>query len=365
MGIETPKQARNDFEKQFSSPKRLNAFGADINVLRLDPKNPKSEIPIFLAEAFVHGKEAYKHSIEAICKRGRSVIIYDQPREGGELILSDEVRASIKEYLETCPEEVRAALILLESLRQQKISRIDVLAHSRGFAYAAIAALIDDKKAEIEARINFTKKRPNIIRGIVAYGPSGLIGEDSMPAIVGRTLMQNFTHPEWPKLSEEIFEEINTDEMKRRRSEAEAKGMFVYGEPTEEGKKIAQESGRELLKSQVSLVGGSLTRSYAEARGLTSLQLQNAVKKLRSLGIQISTMRGNKDTVFPTERSQENIRELRNYGVSDITIEGEHSSLVFDPRIAEVAENEFMLQEDRRKASSESLVERLDAIPKQ
>lgn len=200
MGVEQLGR-KDDFEKQLESFSTLTIEGKDkrpesatiVKITEITPPQDriKNQRRLVFAQAFVHSLKTYEHTLRQLYKEGRSTLTFDHPRAGGELPdLQPEELDAVKEFAEKAPEEVRAVKILMKVLDFANESQVDVLTHSRGLGYTAAAALIDNVRAKKDGR-------PNRIRNIVASGPVGLIGDDTLRDLTKRTLSEDSEQVNW------------------------------------------------------------------------------------------------------------------------------------------------------------------------
>lgn len=389
-----------DFNTQFERDETLTIKGEEDEssetIVHLTEVFPSPEkiahpIPLLIAEAFAHPKKTYEHALRTLYENGQHTLIFEHPRVGGNIALSDDERKAVEEFAENSPEEVRSALILLEVLDAKNLPQTNVISHSRGLAYVALAALIDDVRAKKEGR-------PNRIRNIVAYGSVGLIGEDSLMRLGKRTLSENFARLDWggphipmEQLAREVAEErkekvrlgelppdTETDpvevfkELSAKKAAAKERGIIEYGPPDEKGiatakdaaARVGSEGAKHILgrldngvenergvRSHLRRAVSGIRRTLAEVHGLSNVQLHDVLPKLRSMGIGIGVVRGSSDRVFPKDRVDEYVRELRKVGVLDVSITGVHDSIVQDPRVAHILDGILKQLEDDRERS--------------
>jgi pimeloyl-ACP methyl ester carboxylesterase len=124
------------------------------------PADPKSQIPVVLAQGWSENMKVLKESIKQLYAANRIVIALDHPRRGGAI----DVHPSYP------IEELRKALTIHEIIQQQDILLVDFIAHSEGAINSAIAAFLEPKR----------------VRNIILVDPAGLAGKDVAPLFVGR-----------------------------------------------------------------------------------------------------------------------------------------------------------------------------------
>lgn len=362
-----------------------------VQVTRIEAAQKKNDRILAFAQAFAHPLKTYGRTLRELYDEGRSTLTFDHPRMGGELpeLSADEAEA-VKEFA-NAPEEIRAAQLFLEVLASQNAVQADVMTHSRGIAYTALAALIDDVRANKEGR-------ENRIRNIVAYGPVGLIGDDWLPYLAGRVQLQNFVRPQWggkhmtvEEVARAVAEERKERaervepmdgateytqvlaELESKKAAAEVRGITEYGPPDKAESKLQDKAGGLVLTegakhifgaldstaedeggifAKLAAAGKGVSRTYAEASGLSKIHLDKALPRLREMGIGIAVARGTNDAVFPPERIAEYMKSLRELGILDVSITGEHDTLVKDPRAAYILQGLFKELEAQRQKST-------------
>ena len=144
-------EKKDDFQKQLEHSSTLTVEGRDgspesatiVRVTKITP--PKETLKesrlLAFAQAFEHPLKVYEFMLRRLYDDGRDTLTFDHPPAGGELPeLAPEEREAVKEF-ETSPEEIRAAKLLLAVLESKNAVQADVMTHSRGIGYTAIAAL--------------------------------------------------------------------------------------------------------------------------------------------------------------------------------------------------------------------------------
>ena len=396
-------EEKDDFHKQFENFSTLTIEGKDkspdasttIKITEINPppdqvKNPQR---LVFAQAWLHPLANYEYTLQQLYQDGRSTVTFDHPRVGGEFaeLPSDEL-AAVAEVAKQAPEEIRSAQILLEVLAATKETQTDVLTHSRGLAYATVAALIDNVRAKKEGR-------ENRIRNIVAYGPVGLIGEDSLigpGGLAWRVRSEDKEQvnygPNWggegitmEQLAEELSVErkekarlgmlppgTETDptvvlkELESKKLAAEKRGIREYGPPNASEIAIAKEMteetgdvGKDFAFGKLDSGGENrnlitrwvrgIPRSVREAVGISSLKLDEILPKLREIGVGVAIAHGTDDKVFPTERVSHYMKKLTGFGVLDISMTGVHDGINRDPRVAHILNGFFAELEKQRQ----------------
>ena len=141
----------------------FDVAGGRAKVIEIEPDEPKTDIPVFVAPAWACTTEVYRPVLEELALQKRRAISIDHPRIGGDL--SSAPKEAIDKY---SPEILRRALNIVEALDQKKIEKTDAIAHSIGAVDTVVAAML----------------RPEKFRNIVFYGAAGLIGKDTFPRLL-------------------------------------------------------------------------------------------------------------------------------------------------------------------------------------
>lgn len=404
MNEEAP-EGNDDFQKQFKHFSSRSIEGKDgrpesatvVKVTEINPPpnqitNPRRMV---FAQAWLHPLANYEYTLKQLYQDGRPTVTFDHPRVGGELTeLPPDELAAVAEVLKQAPEEIRSAQILLEVLAATNETQTDVLTHSRGLAYATVAALIDNVRAKKEGR-------ENRIRNIVAYGPVGLIGEDSLIGLGLRVRSEDSEQvnygPNWggegitmEQLAKELSVErkekarlgmlppgTETDpiavlkELENKKRAAEARGIREYGSPNASEVAIAKEMteetgdvGKDFAFGKLDSGGESrnwitrwvrgIPRSVHEAVGISRLRLDGVLPKLREIGVGVAIAHGTDDKVFPTERVSHYMKKLTGFGVLDISMTGVHDSINRDPRVAHILNGFFAELEKQRQSKADT-----------
>ncbi|MBI5469937.1 hypothetical protein HY968_01255 [Candidatus Kaiserbacteria bacterium] len=343
---------KDDFDRQFDNPQKMRMGPVEIALRTIRPPKLQDRLenkpPVVIAGGFGHSWKVYAHIAKEFYRGGRTTMLYNiPPHQGANFVLPNEEGAALKEFIEPNPEEAWDAVMLLEVMRKQEVKQIDVLAHSRGFIYVAIAAILDDKRAEIEARKNGPPKRKNLIRKILAYGPAGLTEHETKTRLVRGARRQDGTPAEWAEVPEEIQKEVSTPEMLAKRKAAEAKGFFEYGPFDAERAAIDKHTkavrGKEGFKEAME----NPLRVYEQIEGVAAANMLPVLKKLHDIGVKVTIVLPDQDTVYPKDRiipdpdkatPQEKARweEIKRYAAIT-TLPGQHSAVADDPQVARIA----------------------------
>ncbi|MFZ1735974.1 MAG: alpha/beta fold hydrolase, partial [Candidatus Moraniibacteriota bacterium] len=234
----------------------IETAGGKTKVYEFIPKDPVSEVPVFLASGFGGTVEIYKSGILDFARENRRrVITIDHPRFGGRPIESNERNSASTELS-------RRALNIAEvikELERKGTPKIDAITHSEGTINLIEAA----------------SENPEHFRHIILFAPAGLIDttvKENFAASIAN-LVRNFV----------------SDLFKSHASESE--------EEKQRGKIAFQKGAICVLQN--------IFRSIEEVVGIAATSLKKNLEKIRStsdrenLGIKIVVAAPIDDTVFP------------------------------------------------------------------
>lgn len=296
MGLETPTQReerveKSIFEKQFAQRQHIRMAGGDADIVDIKPEHQKSEIPVLWAPSWGVGIEHFKPILEQLVTNGRRVVSLDHPRTGGEPKHAiDKLKtlgtASRAESIQNIVDdnsfaEVRKALNIIDTLDAAGIQKTDTIAYSEGAINTIIAALL----------------QPERFRNIILYAPAGLIGKDNFFRLVR----------EFTRQDENMPKEHAIPVLPEERARAEQLGHTIpeYAEiPVTLGReRMATTAGNE---SQTYITKNPY-RAFTEVVGISTGQIHDALRELRSKGVHISVMAQVDDPVFPMDRMQKTV----------------------------------------------------------
>jgi len=183
-------------------------------------------------------------------------------------------------------EELRKATSILKVLEMKGIDQADLIAQSEGCANAVIAAAMNPKK----------------FRNIILVAPAGMVGKDSFLGLSARFL------------SEQIKDAINKEPKAK-------KSTYIKDNPL---------------------------RALIEVNDLSKIQIENILKGLKELGINISIISGVDDRAFPMKRMQEiaNTDQLDGF----YSVKGGHNQLYRHPeQYMKLAEQALTDLENKKK----------------
>lgn len=273
-------QQPKTFREQYEKRAFMETSGGAAEVVDISPREPKSEVPILFAPAWGCTLPVYEPLLEEIEKNGRRVISLNHPRRGGKIELSETEQPLMEGYPKA---EVRKALTLRDVLDKKRLEKVDIIAHSEGAANAALAALMNPKR----------------VRNIVFFAPAGLIGKDT-----ALRLLQGFASQGNPKPT---LEKLHVSEDAKAEARATGRTAIEYPEisPTEATKEV----GARVMKEVGKYAAKNPMRAVEEWWGLSRIQIDDLVAKLREHGIGIVIMSGVDDPVFDTKTMAERLKK--------------------------------------------------------
>ncbi len=319
---QAPDKRGDSFEKQFEKREMIDTAGGIAEVVDIAPAQQKDEVPVLFAPAWACTLPIYEPALKTLVNEGRRTISLNHPRRGGEMNLSDAEKELVKEYPN---EEVRKALTLRDVLNHKGVEKVDVIAHSEGAVNAAIAALLNPEK----------------FRNIIFFGPAGLIGEDDPIR-----LLKGFVSQGAPKPS---LNKIPVSEEQKAVARAEGGEAIEYPEIpiTETAKEVGAIAAREAPKYMIQ----NPLRAFKEGWGLSQVQIDGLIDKLRERGIGIVVISAVDDPVFPTKTMAERLKKGSLDGF--LSVRGGHGQIGETPERYMVAANQMLENlRDRKKRST-------------
>jgi pimeloyl-ACP methyl ester carboxylesterase len=237
------------FESQVDNLKSVDSHGGQAHFEYFRPEVLREgSVPVLIAGGWSEGTQSLRDTAEEAYKEGREVILVDHARSGG-------LKAGETDYN---PEVAHKSRTLLNIINELRLEKVDVIAHSEGSLNAVLAAT----------------QQPEKFRNIILVAPAGLIGEDSIPRLIGRFV---------PKI---------------------ARGM------TKDMKEIKQrdpESAKRFAKSGPTYMRSNIRKGLREVGAIAHTQIDGQLDDLRSAGIHIGVLQSHRDSGFPDKRIYKHI----------------------------------------------------------
>ena len=224
----------------------------EVNVYDISPETLKTEVPVVLAPGFSATPMAHEQNILGLAKAGRRVISADSPHGLQQPTVEGLRQGAYSEV------ELAKLSAVIQALEERGIEQADVVAHSEGALYMALAAYL----------------YPGRFRNMVFLNPAGMIGKDN------------------------LFRA--------------AKGMIteLAGQAKAEAKRTDTDRYKEELTNPLlplRVLLANLKRTKASVEAITESDIIEMLKELKKEGVGISIIHGVDDKVFPMERMQKEI----------------------------------------------------------
>jgi len=238
-------------DDQFEHPDVLEISGERIEVHDLVPEKQKSDVPVLVAPGWAFTPRGMKYSLFSLVEAGRRAISVNAPH-GVE-----------KKDLENSPmaeplAELRRVEAIMRALEQKQIDKVDVIAHSEGGLYTAIAATLYPEK----------------FRNLILVNPAGMIGKDNLLRL-GAGFTANATI-----------------EILRR----------VLREPPKEKNAFN-------LSEYLKTIFSEPRKSFEEIQAVSQSDIREMLEGLRARGIRVAIIHTVDDKGFPMDRMQQAIGE--------------------------------------------------------
>ena len=154
------------FADQFNKKKYIDFHGRSVVFVDVIPPVLKSGTPIFIAPGWGETPRTFKLLVRLLYEKGFRVLSVYHPRQDLKLITRNNISRV----------ELQKAEIILEIIKKQDLSKIDIIAHSEGTVNSVIAAC----------------QKPELFRQLILIGPGGLVEKQSFPELIGRFLLNMF-----------------------------------------------------------------------------------------------------------------------------------------------------------------------------
>lgn len=262
-------------EEQFANPERISIGNEEIDVYDVSPERLKTNIPAFLAPGFSATPMAHEQNILGLAKAGRRIISVDSPHGLAEHKVGEKLAGEHAEV------ELAKLSAVMEALKERGLEQADVIAHSEGGIYMALAAYL----------------YPGKIRNMVFIEPGGMVGKDNVFRLgIG--------------MAKELSSQA-AREARRTDSDRQAKKL------------------RNPL-TPLRVIASNWKRSWESVKAIAGIDdVIDMMKTLKERGVGISIIHGVDDKVFPMERVQ---KEL-NAGVITgfYSVRGGHNEIFLRP----------------------------------
>ena len=308
---------RHTTEKLTVREKHFFVNGKEISSLEITPEKIKDPIPVLIVPGYRATKKVLRPEVEALAKRGRHVISFDHPRQGGKVsrLPGEELQKWYQDRGQDSPKwpevEMIKAQTLLDLLDYKKIDKVDVVAHSEAAINVSIAAMLHPEKF--------------IGRTIVLYSPAGLIGKDS----VSRLATGVVSHPKRPASLSHV--PITETEIKNREVERGESKKYLWANPV---------------------------RALREGLAVANIRIDDMLRYLHEKGVRIIVVQGVEDTFFPMDKMQ---KVVRSRGEEDgfvdgfLSVRGGHVQIQSHPELYMGAVESMLDQKKREDKPSENI----------
>jgi pimeloyl-ACP methyl ester carboxylesterase len=252
-------ETKTQFENQVNNLSSTESWGGQADYLYFRHENPKEgSLPVLVAGGWSEGTQSLRDTAEVIYKDGREVILVDHARKGG----------PAKNETDYNPEVAQKAQTLLNIIKELGLEQVDAVAHSEGALNTVLAANL----------------YPDKFRNIVLVAPAGLLGEDSLPRLIGRFI---------PKIIRGY--RVDMKELKAR---------------DEQSAKRFAASGPKFIKANPA-------KAMREVSALAHTQIDSALQGLRDADIKVGLIQSEADKGFPAARIEKQV--IDRYAQSDTT----------------------------------------------
>ncbi len=242
----------------------VESWGGTADYIYFRHESPKeNSLPVLVAGGWSEGTQSLRDTAQVIFEDGREVILVDHARSGGPK--ADEIDYGFTAEETTTadlstessslphPEAVHKAQSLLNILDDAGLETVDVIAHSEGTINAVLAATL----------------QPERFRNIILVAPAGMIGNDSIPRLIGRFI---------PKVVRGATKDMR--EIKQRDPES--------------AKRFAK-SGPDYLKNNP-------RKAIQEIGAIAHSRIDQQLADLRKAGVHIGLLQSHSDRGFPDSR---------------------------------------------------------------
>jgi len=282
-----------NLEEQFAHPERIRIGEEKVNVYDISSEKRKTEVPTVLAPGFSGTPMAHEQNILGLAKAGRRVISVDSPHGLAEHGVEKDLAGDHAEV------ELAKLSAIIQALDERGIKQVNVVAHSEGAIYMALAASL----------------YPGRFRNMVFVNPGGMIGKDNV-----FRLGKGMAH----QLAVQAASEARRTDTDRQ----------------------AEKLRSPLIPLRV--IASNLKRAWGSVKVVADSDIVDMLKDLKAQGVGISIIHGADDKVFPMERVQKEV------GADAVTgfysVRGGHNEIFIRPeQYTKVADLALDALEARKK----------------
>lgn len=271
--------SREQFKSQFENPEKISLYGSEtMNVVDLNPKNPKTEIPAFWLTGWGAPAEVHEKNIISLAERGRRTLAVDEPHG---IETSQEASSKLGEIHDI---ELRKVTALLKVLDEKDIDKTDIVAHSEGAIYGILAALL----------------RPEKFNNLVLVDPAGMIGGDTEGRLVKGAALDLALQ------TARIYKKVLTKD-----------GFEAF------------KRSATAVKALAEVFASNPSRTVESIGVIAETQIHEILTILKRLGLKISVIHGVDDKFFPMEMVQKKTTSDMVDGF--YSVKGTHNQLYLHP----------------------------------
>jgi len=275
MGFEK-REGPLSLEAQYENKQKLELMGGEVDFVDLRPDIQEHDVPVLFCPGWVTTSGAVKDNLLEFANQGRRTICIDASHG-----IDTEGSSMNEEMIKDLPEaELRKVAALIQSMEKKGIDQVDAVAMSEGGIYLTIAATLYPEK----------------FRNIVLVDPAGMSGEDGFKELAGR-------------FSKDWFYE-------------KLKGFL-------NPKVIGQIIKKEIVDAKN--IAANISQSIKEVEAISSTQIPELLKNLKSEGKGISIIHSVDDKAFPMKK----IQEMTNTDQVDgfYSVKGSHNQFMLEPSL--------------------------------
>lgn len=233
----------SSFEKQFDVRTLLQTAYGTIETVDITPPMPKESVPVLFAPGWRETPELEKECLQEVYASGRRVVT----------LRHTPVMYAMEEARNLPNIEVQKAKTLLTVIAENGMEQVDIITHSEGAINVAIAATMQPEK----------------FRHLVLVTPAGLGGKSTVPQIA----------------------------FGFARHIARSSSQIPHIRAGRKGKSHRVEA----------TVRNSIKTALHEGAAIASFDIFPLLLELRTHGVKIAVLFGEKDTVFPIEKVKDHL----------------------------------------------------------